>query len=130
MPERLRRPWTGEGVPNSGTKWVDRPDHDRFYPDIAVPLELVPAFNIGVGSNQSVWADIYIPKNVPAGLYTGQVTVAETGGSTRYIPIGLTVLGFALPDMPSAKTMLDYSAENVNERYLGQTWVSGWSRGP
>ena len=125
VPERLRRPWTGDGKANPGTKWASRPDHDQYYPDIAVPLELVPTFNIGGGSNQSVWADIYIPKQVPAGLYTGLLTVAEGGGVTRSVPVELTVLGFALPDMPTARTMLDYSAENVNERYLGRSWVSG-----
>ena len=39
IPESFRRPWTGDG---EGTGWwTDRPDHDKFYPDIAVPLELV-----------------------------------------------------------------------------------------
>ncbi|MBN2001670.1 hypothetical protein JW935_29280, partial [candidate division KSB1 bacterium] len=30
IPERLRRPWTGQGM-GSGT-WEDRPDHDFYYP--------------------------------------------------------------------------------------------------
>ncbi len=124
VPERLRRPWTGAGVAAPGTTWQSRPDHDAFYPDIAVPMELVPTFDIAAGRNQSVWADIYIPKTALPGVYTGQVTVEETGGS-RTIPVTLTVLGFSLPDSPSAKTMLYYSAENVNERYLGQTWIEG-----
>src|SRR5690606_13751465 len=36
IPERLRRPYNGEGF-GYGT-WYDRPDHDKFYPEIAVPL--------------------------------------------------------------------------------------------
>ncbi len=52
IPERLRRPWTDEGE-GSGS-WEDRPDHDKFYPDIAVPLELVSDFDIAAGENQSV----------------------------------------------------------------------------
>lgn len=125
VPERLRRPWSGEGVAAPGTTWQDRPDHDQFYPDIAVPLELVPTFGIAAGQNQSVWADIYIPRNVPAGMYAGQVTVREAGGPSRTIPVELEVLGFELPDNPSAKTMLYYSGANVNERYLGQRWIDG-----
>jgi hypothetical protein len=123
VPERLRRPWTGNGSA-TGT-WQNRPDHDKSYPDIAVPLELVPAFTIAAHANQSVWVDIYIPKSAAAGLYQGTVTITETGAAARTIPVELTVYGFALPDTPTAKTMLDYSSENVNERYLGQTWISG-----
>jgi hypothetical protein len=124
VPARFRRPWSGNGAANTGTTWQDRPDHDKFYPDIAVPLELVPAFSIGAGKNQSIWADIYIPKSAAPGLYQGQVIVTS-GGISSTIPVELTVYNFSLPDVPSAKTMLDYSGENVNERYLGQTWISG-----
>ncbi|MDP8235736.1 MAG: hypothetical protein P9M08_05095, partial [Candidatus Erginobacter occultus] len=69
IPERFRRPWTGQGQ-GSGT-WLDRPDHNAFYPDIAVPLELHPVFAIPAGSTQTIWADIYIPKDVPPGTYSG-----------------------------------------------------------
>src|SRR5207302_10513272 len=44
IPKKLERPWSGNGI-GSGL-WTDRPNHDKFYPDIAVPLELVPSFNI------------------------------------------------------------------------------------
>src|SRR6266700_3020004 len=64
VPKRMQRPWSGQGIP-SGT-WQSRPDHDKFYPEIAVPLELVPSFNVAGGSNQSIWVDVYIPKSAPA----------------------------------------------------------------
>ena len=67
VPTKLRRPWTGQGYGSGG--WLDRPNHDKFYPDIAVPLELVPAFPIPAGSNQSIWTDIYIPKTAVPGVY-------------------------------------------------------------
>jgi len=60
IPERFRRPWTGEGD-GTGT-WEERPDHNKFYPDIAVPLELVQQFTIAANSNQSIWGDISSPK--------------------------------------------------------------------
>src|SRR5207237_1772608 len=44
IPQRLRRPWSGNGS-GSGT-WQDRPDHNKYYPEIAVPLELIPTFSI------------------------------------------------------------------------------------
>ncbi len=117
IPQRFRRPWSGDGE-GTGT-WLDRPDHNKFYPDIAVPLELVPSFAIQTGRNQSIWCDIYIPKESPAGIYTGSVAVAESGAPVRQIPVQLTVRDFALPDLPSARTMLFISTENINYRYLG-----------
>src|SRR3954467_11573740 len=52
IPKRFQRPWTGNGAGTGG--WTDRPDHNKFYPDIAVPIELVQTFAIAQGSNQSV----------------------------------------------------------------------------
>src|SRR5258708_5012401 len=77
VPKKLQRPWTGGGI-GSGT-WTNRPNHDKFYPDIAVPLELVPTFNIGSGQNQSIWCDIYIPRVSPVGVYTCTLTIQEGG---------------------------------------------------
>lgn len=117
IPERLRRPWSGDGE-GSGV-WEDRPDHDKFYPDIAVPLELAPVFDIAAGENQSIWADVYIPRDAPAGLYTGTVTVSEGRTVTYDIPVELTVRDFMLPDVPTAQTMVSLGYEDINLRYLG-----------
>ncbi len=121
VPERFRRPWTGEGDA-TGT-WEDRPDHNKPYPDIAIPLELIGPFNISANRNQSIWVDIYIPKTSPAGVYRGELTVTPTGVSPRAITVELTVRDFTLPDYPSARTMLYYSDYNINYRYLGADYV-------
>jgi len=120
IPERLRRPWTDDGR-GSGT-WIDRPDHNKFYPDIAVPFELVSSFDIQTGRNQSIWVDIYIPKDIPVGLYTGTVAIAEDGIVDYQVPVELTVRSFSLPELPSARTMLFISTENINHRYLGESY--------
>lgn len=122
IPHHMRRPWTGNGV-GSGT-WTDRPGHDKFYPDIAVPLELVPSFTIAGGSNQSIWVDVYIPKTAPTGNYLGNVLVQENGIVIGNIPVLLKVYNFTLPDVPTAKTMLSYSSSNINHRYLGTPYVN------
>ncbi|MCP4692716.1 MAG: DUF4091 domain-containing protein, partial [Desulfobacterales bacterium] len=121
VPERFRRPYTGEGD-GAGT-WEDRPDHDKKYPDIAVPLELETPFDIAAGQNQSVWVDIYVPASSSAGAYQGAVTVGREGAADQTIPVALTVRNFSLPDYPSAPTMLFYSLENINDRYLGATFL-------
>lgn len=117
IPERFRRPWTGDGEGEGN--WQDRPDHDKFYPDIAVPLELVNSFDIKSGENQSIWVDIYIPKTVNYGLYTGTVTIEKNGQMVNQIPVELRVHNFTLPDLPNARTMVYFSQENINDRYLG-----------
>ena len=63
----------------------------------AVPFELFK------GQNQPVWVDVYIPKNVPAGVYNGKVTVTAAGNISAQIPVTLTVWDFTLPDGPTHK---------------------------
>ncbi len=90
---------------------------NKFYPDIAVPIELVPGFNIATGNNQSIWVDIYIPKTASAGIYTGTVTIRENGVLTHSVPIRLKVRNFALPDSPNSKTMLFSDTSDLSPRY-------------
>lgn len=122
IPERCRRPHNDGGEPVPGTGWEDRPCHNKLYPDIAVPLELHSPFTITAGTNQSIWGDIYIPKTAPAGVYSGTVAVTEDDTPTWQVPIRLCVHNFALPDLPEARTMLYYSVENINDRYLGEEY--------
>lgn len=122
IPKRFQRPFSGEGI-GVGT-WNDRPDHDKKYPEIAVPLELHPVFTIPQSENQSIWSDVYIPKTTPAGIYSGTVTVFENAIATKQIPVQLTVRDFELPDVPHSKTMVFMSRENVNKRFFGNPWLN------
>ena len=117
IPEYCRRPFDQDGE-GSGS-WTDRPCHNELYPDIAVPLELESPFSIPKGTNQAIWGDIYIPKDTPPGEYAGTIIIREEGQSTWEVPIRLEVLGFVLPDIPAARTMLFQSGDNIIDRYLG-----------
>ncbi|MDB6134722.1 MAG: hypothetical protein JWM59_2965 [Verrucomicrobiales bacterium] len=119
IPEKLRLPLVNGNYTGG---WSDRPHHDKFYPDIAVPMELAPVFSIPAGSSQSVWADIYIPKTAAAGLHTGSFSLSANGGLLRKIPVALTVRNFELPDVPSSKTMLFTGYGTVSRRYTGVTF--------
>lgn len=116
IPERLQRPLK-DGVALGG--WNDRPDHDKFYPEIAIPLELRPSFAIEANRNQSIWVDIYIPKDSPAGTYTGEAVIREAEDVKYRIPVRLQVRNFTLPDKPTAKTMVATSYADVAKRYTG-----------
>ena len=125
VPERFRRPWTGAGFGDG--YWTNRPDHGQEYPEIAVPLELVPSFSIGAGRNQSVWVDVYIPKDAPAGAYAGVLNVGEGQLGTSSVPVALDVRNFTLPDVPTAKTMVFLGYADINRRYLDDPWPNAGS---
>ena len=122
IPKKFQRPSDANGI-GSGT-WADRPDHDKSYPEIAVPYELVNTFGIAAGRSQSIWADVYIPKTAAAGLYSGTVTVKEGASVSYSVPVRLTVKRFSLPDVPSSKTMLFMGYSDVARRYTGESFPS------
>ena len=101
----------------AGCAWTDRAVANKFYPEIAVPIELVPGFTVSAGNNQSIWVDVYIPKTTAAGTYTGTVTINESGVSTHTVPIRLKVRNFVLPDSPNSKTMLYSDSSDLSPRY-------------
>jgi hypothetical protein len=122
FPKRTQCPGMTQATPDSkptgsGCPWAQRPVANKYYPDIAVPLELVPTFDIAASSNQSIWADVYIPKTAPSGVYGGMLAVSENGSVTHKVPVSLRVRNFALPDAPSARTMLFTSLGDISPRY-------------
>lgn len=121
VPKRLQLPYSLPKGKSSGS-FTDRPDANKFYPDIAVPIEAVNSFTIKKGTNQSIWIDIYIPKKATPGIYKGTVQVIESGKNTIAVPVEMEVMPFALPDIPSAKTMVYFSEPNINYRYTGVRW--------
>jgi len=121
-PERMRRPCDSEGHAVEGTGWTDRPDHNKMYPDIAVPIELHPNFTISSRTNQSIWVDIYIPKTVSNSVYSGNIMISEGVSDTVRIPVELYIYDFELPDVPNSKTMMVIGYSNINERYIGLAW--------
>ena len=83
-----------EPLTQSRERWgesVKTIGHDMY----AIPFEVFK------GQNQAIWADLYIPKNIPAGKYSGQFRVFAKGGISEQIPIAVTVWDFTLPDGPT-----------------------------
>jgi hypothetical protein len=122
LPQRARCPGMKQPDPHkqpTGTdcSFAQRPIANRYVPDIAVPLEMKAKFSVASGANQSIWADIYIPKSASPGHYTGTVTIYEHGTATRKVPVALTVRNFALPDVPNSRTMLYASVQDLESRF-------------
>lgn len=103
--------------------WTDRPGHNGYFPEIAIPMELTPEFSISAGQSQAIWADIYVPKRVPAGEYNGTLTVSEGAKVTHTVPVTLTVANFTLPDKPALKNILAFEDGLLGPRVTGVAWV-------
>jgi hypothetical protein len=121
VPKKLQLPYPiVKGVFQG--KFKDRPNADKYYPDIAVPVEAVGPIAIPKGENQSIWVDIYIPRDVAPGLYQGTLLIEEARVTYARIPIELEVLPILLPDEFHAKTMVWINEPDINFRYTGVRW--------
>ncbi len=49
----------------------------------------------------TIWVDVYVPKDVEAGIYKGSIKVIASENISSTIPVTLEVWDFALPDMAS-----------------------------
>ena len=69
------------------------PDHLRKDRQAdGLPADPVP------GAVQPVYVTVHVPKDAPAGLYRGTLTLSAGGAKVADVPIELSVAGWALPD--------------------------------
>jgi len=71
-------------------------------PDV---LYSADALDLAPHRNQPVFVTIRVPRNAPAGDYTGSIEIRERGKRLAAVPVRLHVWGFALPERPSLMTM-------------------------
>jgi len=94
---------------------------EGWYPDPLVPLTAIgkgapfaiDGSNFTGGkpagiTNQTVWADLWIPKSQASGVYEGTVTVSSDAGK-KELKISLEVFGFEMP----AKGHIDFYFETM-----------------
>jgi hypothetical protein len=105
----------------SHANWVFRPGSQAAPQDPTgwKPVQLVPEnattgrggfpLTVGPTQNQAVWIEVYLNRNLPAGLYRGQLTITADG-QRQTIPIELELFDFALPDQNSMDAMVYYES--------------------
>jgi Domain of unknown function (DUF4091) len=81
------------------------------------PVQLVPEnarkgrggfpLAVGPGLGQSLWIEVYVGRDLAAGLYRGTLTITADGKATA-LPVELRVFGFTLPDENSLPVMVYY----------------------
>ena len=69
-------------------------------------------FNVAAGNNQSVWIDVHIPPNAPAGYYSGGVTVSSGPTVLAVMPVVYAVWDWGMPSTSSlaSVTTLGYGS--------------------
>jgi hypothetical protein len=72
-----------------------------WWPDPLPPYD--GPFTAPAGENHPLWITVRIPKDSPAGIYKGEITLAAEGWSCR-VPVELRVWGFTLPDKASVRS--------------------------
>jgi hypothetical protein len=105
----------------SHAEWVYKVDSPAAPKDPTgwKPVQLIPEnARAGLGGfplrvvgnqNQSVWIEIYTDRNLPAGIYSGTITV-DADGRKQTIPIELELFDFILSDENSMHAMVYYES--------------------
>jgi glycosyl hydrolase family 123 len=92
------------------------------------PVQLVPEnaragrgglpLRVAASRNQALWIEVYTPRDLPAGVYEGVVTVTADDRALR-LPVELQLFDFALPDANSMDAMVYYEPSQP-EQYQGR----------
>ena len=77
-----------------------------IYPDALLPMDTAIEYSenqIHKGMNQGIWFSVKIPKDQPAGIYTGKFTLT-VDGETGEFPVQVTVWDYAISDENHVKS--------------------------
>ena len=100
------------------------------------PVQLIPenaragrgGFPVRVAprTSQVFWVELYLARTLPAGGYTGNITI-RANGQARVVPVALRVFDFTLPDENSLTTMIYFESEQTM-LYHGRQLDSAYHR--
>ena len=100
--------------------------HTGWIPDALVPSEVKGAFDHGSGGvpfaieggkNQGMWFDIFIARDLPAGTYTGSISVSERDTVRCVLPVELEVYDFCLPDTTHLRNHFFWGSSTISSRH-------------
>ncbi len=113
------------------TDCAGRPEYLRapgWYPDPLIPFtdpygaEAKPVgapFDVGPGGLQVIYAELQVPRGIPAGSYSGTFTVTRQGGDPVELPVTLVVLDADLPTERGVVTAFNFSVGALPEHHGG-----------
>lgn len=101
------------------------PDTHGWWPEPI--MTFLDTFTIQQGDLQPVWYRVHIPRDVPAGIYRGTVTLAPEGSPSTTVPVTLTVWDFALPEVYHLKTAFNAGRLVDYPQFVMEYRVNPWN---
>lgn len=86
-----------------------------MYPDALIPMESAISNQINsikLGENQGVWVQFTIPKDQPAGTYTGEIKVCLEE-SVYLVPVTINVVDYAIDDNQALRNNFGLGVTNI-----------------
>ena len=79
------------------------------------PLEPIPPEGVTVpaGENRAFWVRVKVPKGTPGGRYVGRLAVTSSGSPSVFVPFGVEVFDFELPERMALQTSFGYTQSRV-----------------
>ncbi len=90
--------------------------------DPLIPMEKSPRRVPANAIHQPLWVTVHVPSGIPAGVYTGNLTVRASGGAWP-LTLRLRVYGFDLPIRPVLRTSMWLNPSRIKDWY-------GWDEIP
>ncbi len=88
-----------------------------WYPDPLLPLEAEKNLQeMALDQPQdyrSIWVDLYVPRETPAGTYRGQIKISSDQELIQNLKLDLTVWNFTLPDTTHLPTFFYFGPEQL-----------------
>ncbi|MBI2301359.1 MAG: hypothetical protein HYU66_20825, partial [Armatimonadetes bacterium] len=109
---------------SGGSRWGT-----GLWPD---PLPPLAVFDLDKDSVQPLWLTVTVPRDAPAGEYTGKLTVTAAGKPPAALDLRLTVYGFAIPPAARLRNVFQLGAGHIARMHklAAQPGVpAGWHLG-
>jgi len=88
--------------------------HVGYWPD---PLVKKEKFDVPKGEIQPIWVTLYAPRDIPAGIYKGKLTIKPSNAREIKIDLQIRVWDFTLPDESHLKTAFDFYPGTLQKFY-------------
>jgi len=89
---------------------TDKSSVPGFWPDPLPPLK--DPIDLEPNKNQPLWVRVKVPRNAPAGIYTGKISLAGQNYNAD-LTLRVEVYDFTLPDRMTCTTAFGFSTGNV-----------------
>lgn len=108
-------------------QWYHRMENGDYYPDALIPVSLPfesrlpePDNRIEEQTAQAFWVDVWIKRDAPPGVVSGQA-VLRAGGREAALPITIEILEATVPEG---------DALTIDHNSYGSSWLAGFYQRP